>query len=178
METASPSEASDQPQQGDPEINERGNAEVSLGQALPLTAPGGDTLGTFTVDRIDVIPLPCPTDNEFQESVPQNGHFIRVDIRAATGPADPSVTVQASISSTNFRYIKADGVTFGNTDMGTFPAFSCLPQEQQFPSGGLGPGQQFVGSIVLDVPDTDGILIFLPSGGFAVGQELGYEFQL
>jgi hypothetical protein len=159
------------PQEGDPSVNERGNIEVAVGEEIPL--PDG---GTFVIDALESVPLPCPTDNEFQESVPQNAQFIRLNIRAATAPASAGTAQQASISSFNFRMIQSNGVTF-NTDMGTFPAFSCLPQEEQFPSGGLGPGQQFVGSIVLDVPDPQGTLVFSPSGGWVPG-ETGYEFQL
>ena len=128
------------------------------------------------IDKIEPITLPCPTDDEFSESVPQNGHFIRLDMRAATAPAGSGGEASSGIGSTNFRLVQSNGVTF-NTDMGTFRAYTCLPQEQMFPSGGLGPGQQYVGSLVLDVPDPQGTLIFFPNGGFAP-EEIGYEFPL
>jgi hypothetical protein len=164
------------PTEGDgPRTNERGNLETAFGEELPLVTSGGETVGTLAVDRIEVL-SECPDDgNEYTDvPTPQHGQFIQLEIRAATGPATPGVTSDASIGSTNFEYIQGDGLTFG-TDLGTFPAFSCL--DPQFQSGALGPGQQFAGPLVLDVPDTDGILVYKPSGGWVPG-EIGYEFQL
>jgi hypothetical protein len=158
---------------GLPDTNDRGNVEAALGQELPLSDGG-----TVVIDKADPIVLPCPEDTEYTTSVPENGTFIRLDIRAATAPAaaptDGSFS-QPSVSSINFQMIKSDGVTF-NTDMGTFAAYSCINQNEMFPSGPLGPGQQFVGSIVLDVPDPAGTLIFFPNGGFS--PEPGYEIKL
>ncbi|MBJ7451059.1 MAG: hypothetical protein JHC71_03120 [Blastococcus sp.] len=156
------------------DTNDRGNVETALGQEIPL--PDG---GAVVLDAAEPVALPCPEDSEFSESVPQNGTFVRLDIRATTAPASATPTEgpfsQPSISSANFLMIKSDGVTF-NSDMGTFPAYTCLSQNQMFPSGPLGPGQQFVGSIVLDVPDPAGVLVFFPAGGFS--SPPGYEIQL
>lgn len=158
-----------------PDTNDRGNVEAALGQEIPLSDGG-----TVVIDKADPIALPCPEDTEYTTSVPENGTFIRLDIRAATAPASAAPTdgsfSQPSVGSTNFQMIKSDGVTF-NTDMGTFAAYSCIGQDEMFPSGPLGPGQQFVGSIVLDVPDPAGTLVFFPSGGYG-GPETGYEVKL
>jgi hypothetical protein len=168
--TTTESESSAPPTEGDPAVNERGNIEVAVGEELTL--PDG---GTVVIDKIEVMPLPCPTDDEYSQSTPEHGHFVRLDVRVATAPAGGAeVPTQPSFSEYNFQYIQANGVTF-SASMGTFAAFTCLPQEQMFPSGGLGPGQQFTGSLVLDVPDTTGVLIYFPD---SAGYGTGYEFSL
>jgi hypothetical protein len=156
------------------DTNDRGNVETALGEEIPLSDGGA-----VVIDAAEQVALPCPTDTEYSESLPQNGTFVRLDIRATTAPA-PSIPTddtvsQPSIGPSNFEMIKSDGITF-NSDMGTFPAYTCLSQNQMFPSGGLGPGQQFVGSIVLDVPDPAGVLVFFPAGGYP--SDTGYEIQL
>lgn len=155
-------------------LNDRGNVESSLGQEIPLTDGG-----TVVIDTAEPVALPCPEDTEYSQSLPEHGTFVRLDLRAATAPAGaapPSGSVtQPSISSINFQMIKSDGVTFSG-DMGTFSAFTCISRAQMFPSGPLGPGQQFVGSIVLDVPDVAGILVFFPGGTYS--STPGYEIPL
>jgi hypothetical protein len=151
-----------------PDTNDRGNIESAIGQEIPL-ADGG----TFTVDSITPVALPCETDTEYTESVPENGTFIRLEIRAATAPAAEATQYTASVSPSDWSFIQADGVTF-NGSLGSFSAFACLEQSSQFPST-LGPGQQYVGSEVLDVPDTAGTLVYRPS---SVYQAPGYEIKL
>ncbi len=81
-----------------PDTNDRGNVEAALGQEIPL--PDG---GTIVVDAASPVTLPCPEDTEYSESVPSNGTFVRLDLRAATAPASAEVINQPSVSSSNFK---------------------------------------------------------------------------
>jgi hypothetical protein len=72
-----------------------------------------------------------------------------------TGP--PTEVSDPTISDSSFSFIGPDGVTF-NGSLGTYAAFACLPDERQLPSQ-LGPGQQFAGSVLLDVPAPTGTVI-------------------
>ena len=65
-----------------------------------------------------------------------------------------------SFEAKDFSYVGADGIT--NPNVSTLPAYACLPDGEQSTADPLGPGQTFVGTIVLDVPVTTGTLIYRP----------------
>jgi hypothetical protein len=52
--------------------------------------------------------------------------------------------------------------------------YSCLDDGQEFTSDTLGPGQMYVGAIVLDVPAATGTLVLDPSWGQSGGWEYGF----
>jgi len=131
---------------------------VEVGEEVPIAAEGDTATATMTIDAIEV-DAPCDPAYGTVET-PENGHFVRLDIRAATAPVTgpPSEVSKPTISDSTFSFIGPDGVTF-NGSLATYAAFGCLPDENKLPSE-LGPGQQFAGSILLDVPAPTGTLIF------------------
>ena len=143
--------------------NARGNIEKQIGEEAGVTGPDGSDLMTFTVDAIQV-DYPCSGD---YPQPPENGHFVGLSMHITTAPNLPADSF-VDISATDFSFIGSDGVTVSNVD--TFPAFTCAPDDEQLPSGSLGSGQQYVGTLVLDVPETTGILqyqpLYLSAGGW------------
>ncbi len=100
----------------------------------------------------------------------ENGHFVVLDVTIETLPelADPNGGYSTfDMNASMFKFIGASGTTF-NGNLGTASSFSCLPDEQLIPSGGVGPAEKVAGKVVLDVPETTGVLLFkshLSSGG-------------
>ncbi len=159
----------DAPEPG-PEISPRGNRVAALGEEVPLAAEGDTVTATVTIDEVTV-DAPCTGDYPAQDG-PENGHFVRLDLRAATVPTDyPGAVSDVSFNNSYMRFIGPDGVTF-NGPLGTFAAFSCLAESEQLPST-LGPGQQFAGSIMIDVPATSGTIIYENTTGGS-GIEWGF----
>jgi hypothetical protein len=147
----------DAEEQAEVELPPRGNVVVEVGEEVPIAAEGDTATATMTIDAVEV-DAPCDPAYGTVET-PENGHFVRLDIRAATAPVTgpPTGVSDPTISDSSFSFIGPDGVTF-NGSLGTYAAFACLPDERQLPSQ-LGPGQQFAGSVLLDVPAPTGTLI-------------------
>ncbi|NYJ08627.1 hypothetical protein [Petropleomorpha daqingensis] len=143
--------------------NARGNIEKQIGEEAGVTGTDGSDLMTFTVDAIQV-DYPCSGD---YPQPPENGHFVGLSMHITTAPNLPADSF-VDINATDFSFIGGDGVTVSNVD--TFPAFTCAPDAEQLPSGPLGSGQQYVGTLVLDVPETTGIVqyqpLYLTQGGW------------
>jgi hypothetical protein len=158
-ETGSPTSSS----APDADVNERGNVEKQIGEEAGITGPDGSPAMTFTVDAIQ-IDLPCSGD---YPEPPENGHFVGLTMHVTTAP-NLAPDSYIDISAGDFSFIGADGITVGSVD--TFPAFICAADDEQLPTGPLGSGQQYVGTLVLDVPGTTGILqyqpLYLDSGGW------------
>ena len=137
--------------------------EKEIGEEAGVTGADGSPAMTFTVDAIQ-IDVPCSGD--YPEPA-ENGHFVGLTMHVTTAP-NLAADAYLDISAGDFSFIGADGVTFGNVD--TFPAFICPADDEQLPTGPLGGGQQYVGTLVLDVPATSGILQYQPyyldSGGW------------
>ncbi len=142
------------------DVSPRGNAIAAIGQEIPLAVEGDTVTATATVDAITVDP-PCLDDYD-GPSQPENGHFVRMDVRAATQSADPAgpgeYTARPSLNENSFTFVGPDGLTY-NGSLATYSAFTCLPDEERLPSE-FGPGQQFAGALVLDVPAPSGTLVF------------------
>jgi hypothetical protein len=136
-------------------VNARGNVEKQIGEEAGVTGPDGTPAMTFTVDAIQV-DYPCTGD---YPQPAENGHFVGLSMHISTAPNLPADSY-FDISASEFSFIGSDGVTFGNVD--TFAAFTCAPDDEQLPVGPLGSGQQYVGTVVLDVPETSGIVQYQP----------------
>lgn len=164
--TAEPAE----PTTEGPQLNERGNIVKALGEEGGFTGPDGERLLSFAVDAIQ--PAECTAEWREYGSPSQNGHLMEVRLRVSTAPelAQDQALSYFTVSSYDFDYIGPDGVTVSAVDS---PAtYGCLPQNAMFTQNPLGPGQQFVGSIVVDVPAPSGTLIYRP----AVASN-GWEWQ-
>jgi hypothetical protein len=151
------------PPESDVEVSPRGNVVASVGADLPIAAEGDTVTATVTIDAVTVDPT-CTADR--QESPPENGHFVRLDVRATTAPAGPPdptdpFSGEVRFSENLMSFVGPDGLTFNGT-LGTFSAFTCLEEKEQLPEN-LGPGQQFAGAIIVDVPAPTGTLIYTDS---------------
>lgn len=97
---------------------------------------------------------------------PMNGHFVRVDLQAQAYPELTAAYDQGGYAPELFlqswQAADADGILV-NTDPITSAGFDCLTEAEQVPSSVL-PGQRAVGSIVLDVPMTQGTVSILANG--------------
>jgi hypothetical protein len=88
----------------------------------------------------------------------------------ATTPDYDPATQYISFTESDFRVIGPDGVTVPNV---TGNAYSCLGSGRTLSGVQIGPGQQYVGTVVIDSPVTSGSLVFAPAGS-ATGWE--WEF--
>ena len=145
-----------------PETNDRGHIEKSIGEEGGITDIATDTpVITFAVEAI--APAQCTDDWQQYGSPPENGHLVAVSLRFATAPelARSDMASYFTVSSYDFAFIGADGITVDNVD--TIATYSCLPSTEQFTQNPLGPGQQYTGRLVLDVPASNGTLVYRPS---------------
>ncbi|MGY1730140.1 hypothetical protein ACI798_01370 [Geodermatophilus sp. SYSU D01045] len=152
-----------------PARSARGNIIKQLGEEGGFTAseaPDAPRVFTFAVDSITVDPQ-CSSD---YASEPANGHYIAISLRASTSAEfDPSTYL--TISQYDFQVIGPDGLTVNDVSGN---AYSCLAPNEQFTSDPVGPGQQYVGTIVIDAPVTSGTLAFIPG---ALGAPTGWEWS-
>lgn len=170
--------SSSSPGEADPSLNSRGDITIGLGAQIPLASSqtSGVVVGAWTVDKITV-DYSCPgAYSGGTPAKPENGHFVKMDLRASTDAVGASNADPArGINGTDFTFIGADGVTF-NGDLGTESAMEeCIPNSQTIPNQ-LDRGQQFIGSVVIDVPSLPGTLVFYPN--FLTHEPPGYEIAI
>lgn len=139
-----------------PSLNSRGNIVKALGEQGGWGVVDGQPTVTFVVDSITP-DLHC--DSPYAEK-PENGHYVGIHMRMATAPGfDPSQE-SFGMSTYDWKFIGSNGVT--STSVTSGGSFGCLKDAENFPTAQLGPGQSYEGTIVLDVPETHGALIFAP----------------
>jgi len=142
----------------EPETNDRGNIVKALGEEGGTTTPDGDPVMTFAVDAI----TPDIACTEEYAPEPENGHLTAIQFRVATKPGvTPEDLGYASINAYNFKFIGSDGLTFSNVD--TIATYGCLDRGAMFPSDQLRPGSQYAGTILLDLPEPSGTIVYAPS---------------
>ena len=154
------------PGAGAGDVNDRGNIEMALGDEGGITDESGADMVTFAVTAITP-DVPC--DSGFDDP-PANGHYVGVDLRVTT-TALVSPDDYVSFSEYDFAFIGADGITVTSVDGN---AYTCLSDAELFPYDDLGPGQTYVGTIVVDVPAASGTLVFVPS---LISGSGGWEWQ-
>ena len=151
--------------------NERGNVVQAIGEQGGLTDDSGADFLTFSVDAITVDPV-CTADwAAYGTPVDPGRHLVAVQMTVATSPA-VSEEDYLSLSGYDFTFIGADGVTVDALD--SMATYGCLEDSQTFTSDQLGPGQTYVGAIVLDVPAAGGTLVLDPSWGQLGGWEYSF----
>jgi len=150
-----------------PARSDRGNLIKQLGEEGGYgnpEDPDGPNVFTFAVDAIRV-DQPC--DSGFADA-PDNGHFIGIDIRAAT-TADFSSDWFIQFTADHFEVIGPDGLTITNV---SGRGYSCMDDSSAFTLDTLGPAQQYAGTVVIDSPVTSGTLVYK-----APGEPDGWEWQ-
>lgn len=153
-----------------PEITRstRGNIIKEVGEpaGLGLIASSDKRALSFTITDIEVDPV-CTAGFNFPS---ENGHLVALSIEATTAPEpDFSASGMTSISFHSFQWkaIAPNGTTVNTVSSPA--ADNCFPQAQMIPNN-LGPGEKAVGKAVLDVPNTEGTLIYSMGGD-------GWEWQ-
>lgn len=140
-------------------LNERGNIPVAFGEEVtirPSPDPEQPPLLTLSVEEVIVDPV-CDDDSEVE---PDNGHYIAFRLKAtASDQFDPRVTTP--IANYDFSVIGADGATF---DPVTPAGRACYGPPRLIQNMRIGPGNEYVGWMVLDVPVTSGALVYAPGG--------------
>jgi len=118
----------------------------------------------FTVNSI----APGACDQPYS-SAPTNGHILFVNVTVETTPDLASATIPTySLTGYDFKFISKNGTTF-NGNLSTIGTMSCIADAAAFPTRGLGPAEKATGTVVLDVPETSGILVLkdqLSESGF------------
>lgn len=143
----------------------RGNLLMEGGMFGTITDRSTGQLHT----KIQVNAITPITCNQPYSRPSENGQIIVVDVVVETTPelAESSFP-KFTLSSYDFKFIATNGTTF-NGNLGTISTYSCIPDAEVFPSGGMGPAEKVTAKVVLDVPAPHGILIM--KGGFGTGFE-------
>lgn len=156
---------------GGPAPNARGNILAGFGEEGGITDEAGADVLTFAVDGITVDPA-CTSDYaDYGTPVGPGHHLVAVQMHVATTPL-VSDDDFLSVSGYDFRFIGADGITVDSLD--GISTYGCLEDSQTFTSDILGPGQQYAGTVLLDVPAAAGTLVFDPSWGQTGGWEYNF----
>jgi hypothetical protein len=159
--TAASSSPAAEPDAPEPEVelNERGNIPVEFGEEVTIRpAAGADEppMLALSVEEVVVDP-PCDDDSEVE---PDNGHYVAFRLEATASDAfDPRVTTV--IANYDFSVIGADGTVF---DPVTPAGRACFGPPRLIQNMRIGPSNEYVGWMVLDVPVTSGALVYAPGG--------------
>lgn len=152
------STSSTAPAAGTPaDLNERGNVPARIGEEVairPSTDPEEPPALTLSIEDV-VVDAVCDDDSE---EPPENGHYIAFRMRAsATAEFDPREVVP--ISDYDFTVIGPDGDTI---DPVSEAGQACYGPPRLIQNMRIGPGYEYEGWMVLDVPVTTGTLVYDP----------------
>ncbi|MFF0905361.1 UNVERIFIED_CONTAM: hypothetical protein RF653_16955 [Kocuria sp. CPCC 205316] len=154
------------------ETSPRGNLTKEIGEPAGIHSldDPNENVVTYVVKGIEIDPV-CTTPYAL---APENGRFIAVDMEVETA-AEPGFTEvmygPISISSHSFKMIDAKGTTVNSISSG--PSYGCIEESETLPSS-IGPGERVTGRVILDVPSTEGILVYNES----IDPSLGWEWEI
>jgi hypothetical protein len=159
----------------DPDLSPRGHIMKDLGEVGGLSHPDDLTpsLEELVLSfSIDAIRVDAPCTSEYAEE-PENGHFVALDIRASTTENYPADVYYFNMNPTTFSFVGSDGVFVQN--IATTPTYGCMDYDDPnlFPSATFTPASSYRGTVILDIPETSGTLIWTPMGGTS-----GWEWQI
>lgn len=145
--------------------SERGNLIKEVGEkaGIEYDRPGQNEID-FTIQAI----TPDPSCSAEYAQAPENGHFFRIDMDLVSTPEFDDHFVIAEQGA--WKWIDANGTT-ANADPVSVAGMMCLAQNEQLPQY-MGTGEKVTGSVVLDLPTTEGTLVFEPVYG------LGWEWEV
>lgn len=146
-----------EPTEEGPERSARGNLVGEVGDVATISPTADPDLDLVTFSVTEIIPGVACTQSYAEP--PQNGHYVGLRMDVATA-ADPEFTEHMYgslfISPHSFKYVTSEGTT-ANDAVGN--AYTCLGETETLPSD-IGPGEQATGLVVLDLPTTDGTIVF------------------
>ena len=138
-------------------LNARGNIPAQVGEEIPVraaAAPEEPPVLTLRLAEVDVDPV-CDDDSDV---LPQNGHYIALRL-VATASAQFDPRVPTVIADYDFSVIGADGATY---DPVTSEGRACFGPPRLVQNMRIGPGYEYEGWMVLDVPVPSGALVYAP----------------
>lgn len=101
----------------------------------------------------------------------ENGHLIVLDVSIETFPAlSESDWPTFDLNPYGMKVIAPNGTT-SNANLSTTATYSCLPDGEMIPAGGIGPAEKVTGKIVLDSEVPSGILVITE------GSPNGWEYR-
>ncbi|EME35846.1 hypothetical protein C884_01246 [Kocuria palustris PEL] len=140
-------------------LSERGNIPKQIGEEASLTASSGEKALSFEVTDIQ---------SDFQctspyAEAPENESFVKVDIMASTGSAEDLEELfyinSMMFNPYDWKFVDSSGRTAN--DIGTVASYMCLDTGESLPDE-IGPGENVSGSLILDVTDSSGTLVYAP----------------
>lgn len=149
-----------EPEKQEPQRSERGNLIKTVGEPAGYTeaADQEENVVNFQVNALTFDPA-CT--GQFAADHPaENGHLLQIDMEVATTP-DLSIPFYGGPGS--WKWIDPNGVT-ANGFLGTAAAFACFESSEMLPDQ-IGPGEKAAGKVLIDVPTTEGTLVFTQGGG-------------
>lgn len=169
MESVSPVESETSTNSAN--TNERGNIEKQIGEEGSVIGEDGKNIYSFKVTGIEP-DFKCTGE---YSAPSENGKFVKVDLQITTADAatlkEQYYGNQVYMQGGAWKYIDKNGTTY-NGELGSGSSYSCIPETESIP-GNVGPKEKVTGSIILDVPATDGVIIY--SDPIAEG---GWEYKL
>jgi hypothetical protein len=128
-----------------PQLSARGLIPKQVGEEAGIAVPGSDEVAVrSTITKVEIDPKYDVSHYLADQAEPQNGQFVKLTIEAHTGPS-----YNSSIDPfTSMRWVDDQGITTDTTM--TYPASLC--QGSGGLSSAMGPGQNYKGVRVLDVP--------------------------
>lgn len=138
----------------------RGNIPKEIGEPATLTASSGGKALEFSVTNIS----PNAQCSSPYSEPAENGSFVRIDIDATTG-SSPDMeellyTNSIMFNPYDWKFVDTAGKTAN--DIGTDASLMCLDEGEALPMD-IGPGENVSGSLILDVPEGGGTLIYKPA---------------
>ncbi|MFB6574322.1 hypothetical protein [Kocuria palustris] len=151
-------------------LSERGNIPKQIGEEASLTASSGEKALSFKVT--DIQPhFQCTSP---YAEAPENKSFVKIDITASTGSSEDLQELfygdSMMFNPYDWKFVDSSGRTAN--DIGTAASYMCLDTGESLPDE-IGPGENVSGSLILDVTDTSGTLVYAP-----VYDSAGWEWSL
>lgn len=168
--TAAPDDGQQKRQQDKPRKSRRGNLVKKVGDVAAIKTKTGKTIASWTLTKIDTAPE-CDADRD----KPTNGHYVTLsfDVETADASTDTEQDLPLTLGSPAvWRYYLKDGTQWSGNPAGDYGA-GCIADGNELLPGTIGAGTKASGTVVFDLPSTDGILVY--DGGSFSG---GWEYSL
>lgn len=171
-----------------PELSERGLIRAHIGEEVRLHVGSGVGSGgglgsgppaaeptpalRFTITNAEFTDT-CGKSSKYMPATrPENGHFLRLQVEVHTGP-DYSHAINPFVFP---QWVDDQGITHAQAQSSA--VMMCAGGTDMLPSN-MGPGQNYRGAVLLDVPTTSGIALIQTMGyQMGTGEGGGWEFPI
>jgi hypothetical protein len=140
-------------------LNERGNVVKQVGEPAGIRRsadPASPTVLTFAVEDLVINP---ECDSGFEQA-PLTGNYLGIFLRVET-TQDYDPKQPRTFSEYDFGLLGPDGTPIPPV---LENAQVCFGSDDEISARRMGPGQQYAGWVVLDMPVREGTLIYRPAG--------------